>query len=109
VAHPPAFAVGTDLLSPSCLGRRWPVGAPVCVVDVVTAPARQGFAYETLPGHPECGEERFLLNHDPDDTARATIHAFSRPARWFTRLGAPVARHVQDKTTSRYLDALAAN
>lgn len=85
-----------------------PIGAPVRVVDVVTEPTVRGFAYGTLHGHPESGEERFLVHHDADDTVRATIRAFSRPARWYTKLGAPLARRIQDRTTNRYLDALAA-
>lgn len=86
-----------------------PIGAPVRVVDVVDQPSVQGFAYGTLPGHPEAGEERFLIHYDADDTVRATIRAFSRPARWYSKLGAPLARRIQDKTTERYLDALTAN
>lgn len=81
--------------------------APVGVVEVVDDRRVRGFAYGTLPGHPECGEERFLVHHDRDDGVRATIGAFSRPARWYTILGAPVARRLQDRTTARYLDALA--
>ncbi len=85
------------------------VRAPVRVVGVTAEPSRQGFAYGTLPGHPERGEEQFLVHHDDDGTVRATIRAFSRPDRWFTRLGGPVAHRVQDRTTQRYLDALAAS
>jgi uncharacterized protein (UPF0548 family) len=33
------------------------VTAPCRVVYTVNEPDRQGFAYGTLPGHPECGEE----------------------------------------------------
>lgn len=86
----------------------WPIAAPVRVVDVVDEPRVRGFAYGTLPGHPESGEERFLVHRDTDETVWATIRAFSRPARWFSRLGGPLARHLQDRTTDRYLDALAA-
>jgi uncharacterized protein (UPF0548 family) len=78
------------------------------VVAVDDRPRVQGFAYGTLSRHPASGEERFLIHHDADDTVRATIRAFSRPGRWYTKLGAPLARHVQDRTTNRYLDALAA-
>ena len=35
--------------------------APLRVVYVVDEPARAGFAYGTLPGHPESGEELFLV------------------------------------------------
>jgi len=68
--------------------------------------AAQRFAYGTLPGHPESGEERFLVHLNDDHIVTAQIRAFSRPGRWFTRLGRPIARRVQDATTQRYLDAL---
>lgn len=66
-----------------------------------------GFAYGTLPGHPERGEERFELRLEPSGQVVFTIVAFSRPGRWFTRLGGPIARRFQAHMTRRYLDALA--
>lgn len=80
--------------------------APVRVVYVIDDPDRRGFAYGTLRGHPESGEELFVVRLDPDGTVRAEIRAFSRPGSWLTRLGGPVARRVQDQMTQRYLDAL---
>lgn len=65
-----------------------------------------GFAYGTLPGHPERGEERFELRLTPPGDVIFTIVAFSAPARWFTRLGGQLARLVQAKMTDRYLAAL---
>src|SRR5512139_3551990 len=40
-----------------------PIGvkAPVRVVYIVDEPHRKGFAYGTLPGHPESGEEAFVV------------------------------------------------
>lgn len=66
-----------------------------------------GFAYGTLPGHPERGEERFELRLTSSGEVVFTIVAFSRPGRWFTRLGGPIARRFQAHMTRRYLDALA--
>ncbi|MCL2534102.1 MAG: DUF1990 domain-containing protein [Nocardiaceae bacterium] len=80
---------------------------PCRVVYAIDEPDRRGFAYGTLSGHPESGEERFCVERDPDGSVRATITAFSRPGRWFTRLGDPVARAVQREMTRRYLRALA--
>jgi len=37
------------------------VNAPVRVVYVVNEDRRKGFAYGTLPGHPESGEEAFVV------------------------------------------------
>lgn len=81
--------------------------APCRVVLVVDEPTVQGFAYGTLPGHPERGEELFQVRLSPGGDVHLDIVAFSRPARWFSRLGAPAARLVQARVTCRYLRALA--
>lgn len=57
---------------------------------------RFGFAYVTLPGHAECGEERFLATWDPrSDVVRYEILAVSRPAALAARLGYPLVRRYQ--------------
>jgi uncharacterized protein (UPF0548 family) len=56
------------------------IGAPCRVVYAVTQPRRRGFAYGTLPGHPESGEEAFVIEQQADGTVVFTITAFSRPA-----------------------------
>jgi uncharacterized protein (UPF0548 family) len=81
--------------------------APCRVVLVIDEPTVQGFAYGTLPGHPEQGEELFQVRLTPDGEVHLDIVAFSRPARWFSLLGAPLARRVQARVTGRYLRALA--
>lgn len=68
-------------------------------------PDRAGFAYGTLPGHPESGEEAFVVSRAPDGV-RFTITAFSRPATWLARLGGPVTLLGQEYFTRRYLRAL---
>ena len=80
--------------------------APCRVVYVVDEPDRKGFAYGTLPGHPECGEESFVVSLADDGTVLFDVTAFSRPARWFARLGGPVTGLVQRHVTWRYLDAV---
>ena len=52
--------------------------APCRIVRVIDTVDRFGFAYGTLPGHPECGEEAFLVE-SAGDLARFRIIAFSRP------------------------------
>lgn len=79
---------------------------PCRVVQVIDEPRRKGFAYGTLPGHPESGEELFVLDHDSDGTVRFTVTGFSKPASFLTRLGGPISRAVQDWMTQRYLVAL---
>ena len=84
----------------------WPLDVPVRVVYVVDEPRRRGFAYGTLPGHPESGEELFEVCWGEDDVVRAHVRAFSRPGLFAVRLGAPVARLVQEVYTRRYLRAV---
>jgi uncharacterized protein (UPF0548 family) len=80
--------------------------APGRVVSVVDEPRRKGFAYGTLPGHPERGEESFLLSLLDDGTVDLVIVAFSRPALRWSRAGAPLSRWMQRRITGRYLSAL---
>ncbi|GAB2590588.1 DUF1990 family protein [Microlunatus antarcticus] len=82
------------------------VRAPVEVVVVTVEPDRVGFAYGTLAGHPERGEERFEVALRADGAVEARIRAFSRPGAWFTHLAGPVGRRLQRSTAARYLDAL---
>lgn len=79
---------------------------PCRVVEVIDEPERRGFVYATLPGHPECGIERFLVERR-DDGVWVRIDAISRPGWLLTRVGAPVARVAQRWMTRRYLRALA--
>jgi len=80
--------------------------APCVVVWAERTAERCGFAYGTLPGHPERGEERFEVRLASSGEVIFTIVAFSAPARWYTRLGGPVARIVQARMTRRYLEAI---
>ena len=82
------------------------ITAPCRVLRVVDEPDRAGFAYGTLPGHPEAGIEEFMLSRTPTGLVRLDIDAVSRPAAWYARLGAPLARLVQARVTRRYLRAL---
>ena len=79
---------------------------PCRVVEVFDEPRRKGFVYATLPGHPESGEERFVLDHNSDGDIRFTITAVSKPASLLARLGGPMSRAAQDRMTQRYLAAL---
>lgn len=89
------------------LGRLGPIPAPCRVVYVLDEPTARGFAYGTLPGHAECGEERFAVRFDPDTgSVYAEVVAFSRHATWWSRLGAPVTAFVQRVVTKRYVHAV---
>lgn len=80
--------------------------APCKVVYLVEDPDRAGFAYGTLPGHPESGEQLFLLHQAEDGTVTFSITAFSKPATVLARAGGPITRRVQHTMASRYLAAL---
>lgn len=79
---------------------------PCRVVYEIAEERRIGFAYGTLPGHPERGEESFVIELLDDDQVRVQIVAFSQSARWFTRLAGPMARYAQARMTDRYIRAL---
>lgn len=82
------------------------ISAPCRVVYVIDDEREKGFAYGTLPGHPESGEERFSVVWRDDDDVEMHIRAFSRQATWWSRLGGPVARRFQLSITRKYLRAL---
>lgn len=55
-----------------------------------------GFAYGTLPGHVERGEELFLIEWNrATDAVAYRILAFSRPRHPLARLGRPLVRRLQ--------------
>lgn len=69
--------------------------APCRIVWTVADEHRVGWAYGTLPGHPECGEEAFLVERADDGRVWLTVTAFSRPARWYTRWAGPIVPVLQ--------------
>ena len=107
--HVSASAVTAELGGVVVLGLRLGairIGAPCRVVYVIDEPDRHGFAYGTLPGHPERGEEAFLVRRHHDGTVTFTITAFSRPASALAKAAGPVGRGIQRRITSRYLRAI---
>jgi uncharacterized protein (UPF0548 family) len=79
--------------------------APCRIVAVFKEPDLFGFSYGTLPGHPEIGEESFVLERF-DDATYFTVSAFSRPVDILARLSGPIGRKVQLSVTRRYVQAL---
>ncbi|MFF5389694.1 DUF1990 family protein [Streptomyces sp. NPDC013012] len=71
------------------------IAVPCAVIWTAYEKDRTGFAYGTLAGHPECGEESFLVTLEPDGAVRFTVTAFSRPAAWYTRLAGPLVPLLQ--------------
>ncbi len=56
------------------------------IVYVIDEERRFGFAYGTLPGHAEKGEELFLVERAENGVIRYSMRAFSRPRHWLARL-----------------------
>lgn len=71
------------------------VTAPCRVVWTVDEEDRIGFAYGTRHGHPERGEEAFVVELRADGSVWFTVTAFSRPAALLTRLGGPLVPVLQ--------------
>ncbi|MFP5348036.1 MAG: DUF1990 family protein [Actinomycetes bacterium] len=84
------------------------IPAPCRVVYDLDGDRRRGFAYGTLPGHPEIGEAAFVVELAEDDAVTFAVTTFSRPSSWFYHLGSPIARLAQDGITRRYLRVLRA-
>jgi uncharacterized protein (UPF0548 family) len=72
----------------------WTVNA-ARVVYVVDERDRYGFAYGTLPGHVEMGEELFLVEHTPEDLVAYSILAVSKPRAPLARVAHPWVRREQ--------------
>jgi uncharacterized protein (UPF0548 family) len=86
---------------------------PDRVVYIIDEPGRFGFAYGTLSGHAEQGEERFLVTYTPETggaasegTVRFELFAFSRPRHPLARLGAPAVRQLQRAAADAYTQAM---
>lgn len=97
---------GTDLVVVLGLGPVT-VLAPNRIVAVIDEPGRFAFAYGSLPGHPESGEESFSLEVLADGTVRFTICVDAEPATAAVRLGGPAVPWAQRRAIGRYLDAIA--
>jgi uncharacterized protein (UPF0548 family) len=72
---------------------------------------RLGFAYGTLTGHAEQGEERFLVTLSAGGEVTFELSAFSRRRfSWFrhplARLGTPVVRRLQGAAAESYALAM---
>lgn len=99
------IAAGTDVL---VVLRAGPIRllVPDRIVAVVNEPNRFGFAYGTLPGHPERGEEAFLLERHDGGRTTATIRVAAQGDWLIARIAAPILRLLQRAALNRYLAAL---
>lgn len=101
VVHP--LQVGDVLTVTPGRGLLTPLDSS-CLV-LVAGPTEM--VYGTLPGHMECGEERFAVTLDADGTVTASMTAFSRPGNLLTRLAGPVGRAVQTRMADAYISGMA--
>lgn len=68
---------------------------------------RCGFTYRTLDGHPECGEEDFIVEKDlASGKITVALRCWSRPEIWIARLVSPITRRLQLRAARGALDHL---
>ncbi|HEX2074287.1 MAG TPA: DUF1990 domain-containing protein [Geodermatophilus sp.] len=104
-ADGPATRPGTVVVLTAGLPRLG-YDIPCRVVWAQDTGDERGFAYGTLPGHPESGEESFVVRLTPDGDVVYTVRVFYRLASRLARLGGPVSRVLQGLATDRYVAAI---
>lgn len=75
------------------------------IVATVDEPDRFGFAYGSLDGHHERGEESFLVERLADDRVRCTIAVDAHPATFVARAVGPAITALSHVALRRYLRA----
>jgi uncharacterized protein (UPF0548 family) len=101
----PAAVAGTVVVLTAGLPR-FGYDIPCRVVWAQTDGDERGFAYGTLPGHPESGEECFLVRLTPDGDVVYEIRVFFRLASRAARLAGPLSLVLQRFATDRYVAAV---
>ena len=101
----PASEPGTVVVLTAGLPR-FGYDIPCRVVWASADGDERGFAYGTLPGHPESGEECFLVRLMPDGVVVFEIRVFFRLASRAARLAGPVSLVLQRLATARYVSAV---
>jgi uncharacterized protein (UPF0548 family) len=101
----PASRPGTVVVLTAGVAR-FGYDIPCRVVWAQTTGPMRGFGYGTLPGHPESGEEAFVVEQGDDGAVVFRTRVFSRLASPLARLGGPVSRAVQQAALARYVAAI---
>ena len=104
-ADGPASEPGTVVVLTAGLPRLG-YDIPCRVVWAATDGDERGFAYGTLPGHPESGEERFVVRLTPEGDVVYEIRVFFRLASPAARLAGPLSLVLQRLATARYVSAV---
>ena len=94
-------AVGETVCVVAGHGFCWSLN-PCCIVYVLeesgAAIERYGFAFGTLPGHSEEGEERFTVEwHRADDSVWYELLSFARPHHILAKIGFPFVESLKRK------------
>jgi uncharacterized protein (UPF0548 family) len=97
---------GTNVLVVARVGPLWTTN-PCRIVYVDDTPDRFTYAYGTLPGHSEHGEETFTVERTKTGVVAETV-AYARAQDWLARIGAPVAHRFQALVKRDYMAALVA-
>jgi len=105
--HTPAapISVGSAVGVVARSAGLWVVNA-ARIAYVLDEEKRFGFAYGTLPGHVETGEELFLIEHTPEDLVAYSIRALSKPRAPLARLAKPWVRREQARFGADSLSAM---
>lgn len=105
--HPEGARVakGLDVVVSARIGPLWSIN-PCRIVSVEDEPKRLRYAYGTLPGHSESGEESFTVEETDDGRVRAETVAVARPLDPLARLGKPIAHVVQRRIKIDYMRAI---
>ncbi|MFP5251132.1 MAG: DUF1990 family protein [Actinomycetes bacterium] len=82
------------------------IHAPMRVIAIEDEASSHGVILGTLEGHPEAGEERFTIEIVEDETVFLHFRALVRDAKWWVRLGSPIARAMRRRYHDRYMDVL---
>lgn len=75
----------------------------VRIKEIINAPDRIGFSYETLKGHAEKGISTFTIETTADRKIVFNVHTFSAPGSFLTKLAAPVSIPYQAYCTRKAL------
>ena len=98
---------GTTLLVVAPFGP-FEILAPDRIVAVIDEHDRFGFAYGTLRGHAEVGEELFLAELVAAGRLRLTVRIHAGPGTRLARIGSPLVSSFQRAAARRYLRSWAA-
>ena len=99
------FEVGTVVIQAAALLGQVRVVAPCRVVYIERDENNYAYAYGTLEGHPESGEERFAIIREPDGWY-FQIDAFANAGHWLTKIGGSVAWRIQGRALDKYVEAV---